>query len=149
MYRKAGKKNRMIVYDLQCEAGHRFEGWFDDGDAYEAQRKSNLIACPVCSDVNVSKLPSTFAIKGGSSQSRNTEAQVDLDMIKRSVSDYLANNFDDVGCGFATEALKIHYGVSDRKNIRGTSTKEEEKLLEKEGVPFFKVPPPSSSDSEV
>lgn len=139
----------MIVYDLQCATGHQFEGWFEDGEAYEAQRKDGLIACPVCGDVTVSKIPSTFAIKGTTAQNKGTGLPLDLEALGRSVSDYLENNFDDVGCNFAKEALKIHYGVSDRKNIRGTSTKEEEKLLKKEGVPFIKVPlpPPSESDA--
>ena len=34
----------------------------------------------------------------------------------------------------------MHYGSTEYKNIRGTTTKEEEKLLEKEGVPVLKVP---------
>jgi hypothetical protein len=139
----------MIVYDLQCAEGHQFEGWFDGGDAYEAQRDKGLITCPVCNDANVTKVPSTFAIKGTSSQHQSGRYPADIEMIGRSVSAYIEKNFDDVGCDFAKEALKIHYGVSERKNIRGTSTKEEEKLLEKEGVPFFKVPlsPPPDSDA--
>ena len=138
----------MIVYDLQCAAGHQFEGWFDDGDAYKAQKEKGLITCPVCNDINVTKIPSTFAIKGASSADRNKWNPANMEEIGRSVSAYIEKNFDDVGCDFAKEALKIHYGVSDRKNIRGTSTKEEEKLLEKEGVPFFKVPLPPPSDSD-
>lgn len=139
----------MIIYDLQCAAGHQFEGWFDGVDAYESQRKSGLIACPVCNDANVTKVPSTFAIKGASSPKGNGRNPTDMEIIGRSVNAYIEKNFDDVGCDFAKEALKIHYGVSNRKNIRGTSTKEEEKLLEKEGVPFFKVPLPLPSDSDV
>jgi hypothetical protein len=30
--------------------------------------------------------------------------------------------------------------VEEYRNIRGTTTKEEDKVLEKEGVPVFKVP---------
>lgn len=138
----------MIVYDLQCGAGHHFEGWFDDGDDYEDQKNRNLIACPVCNDVNVSRLPSAFAIKSAPTTPEKKNASVGFEAIRRSVNEYLERNFDDVGCHFATEALKIHYGVSERKNIRGTSTKEEEKLLEKEGVPFFKVPLPPPPDSD-
>jgi hypothetical protein len=137
----------MIVYDLQCSAGHRFEGWFDDKDAYESQKKGNLIACPVCEDVNISRLPSAFAIKSAPDSPKSADAPVDMEVLRRSVNEYFDKNFDDVGCNFATEALKIHYGVSEKKNIRGTSTKEEEKLLEKEGIPFFKVPIPSDADS--
>jgi len=138
----------MIVYDLQCGAGHRFEGWFDDGEAYESQKNNNLIACPVCNDMNISRLPSAFAIKSNPSSPEKAMAPTDFEAIRRSVDAYFENNFDDVGCNFATEALKIHYGVSEKKNIRGTSTKEEEKLLEKEGVPYFKVPLPTPSDSD-
>jgi len=133
----------MIVYDLQCAAGHRFEGWFDDGDAFEVQKQQGLISCPVCSDVQVFKIPSSFAIKTASSR-----APLSGEAMARNVGEYLEKNFDDVGCDFAKEALKIHYGVSEQKNIRGTSTKEEEKLLEKEGVPFFKVPMSRSEDSD-
>jgi len=136
----------MIVYDLQCVSGHRFEGWFEDGDAYAVQKEAKLISCPVCNDLNVSKVPSTFAIKASSSASRPLPA--DPEGIGQTVSEYLEKNFDNVGCNFAREALKMHYGVSDRKNIRGTSTKEEEKMLEKEGVPFFKVPSPAAGDPE-
>ena len=44
----------------------------------------------------------------------------------------------------------MHYGVTESRNIRGVSTKEEEKLLSKEGVQFFKIPVgmPADSDSE-
>ena len=38
----------MIAFDLQCANGHTFEGWFEDSNAYEAQKKRGLIACPVC-----------------------------------------------------------------------------------------------------
>jgi hypothetical protein len=138
----------MIVYDLQCGAGHRFEGWFDDGDAYQSQKEDNLIACPVCNDVNISRLPSAFAIKSATPSPQSAAAAVDMEALRRSVDEYLDKNFDDVGCNFATEALKIHYGVSEKKNIRGTSTREEEKQLEKEGIPFFKVPVPPSADSD-
>lgn len=138
----------MIVYDLQCGAGHRFEGWFDDGEAYESQKENNLIACPVCNDVNISRLPSAFAIKSAPSSPEKKDPPLDLEVVRQSVNEYLEKKFDDVGCNFATEALKIHYGVSEKKNIRGTSTKEEEKLLEKEGVPYFKVPLPAPSDPD-
>lgn len=138
----------MIVFDLQCGTGHHFEGWFDDGDDYESQLRNNLIACPVCNDVNVSRLPSAFAIKSAPSSPEKADAATHLEALRRSVDEYLEKNFDDVGCNFTNEALKIHYGVSEKKNIRGTSTKEEEKLLEKEGIPFFKVPLPTPTDSD-
>jgi len=56
--------------------------------------------------------------------------------------DFLVKNFEDVGERFADVALKIHYGEEERRNIRGTTTPEEEENLREEGVPFVKVPLP-------
>ena len=140
----------MIVYDLQCSSGHGFEGWFEDHRAYEQQKKKGLINCPVCNSDQVSKIPSTFAIKGNAaSQTLSVpESEVPSAELAQKVQEFVEKNFDDVGCDFAKEALKIHYGASEPRNIRGVSTKSEEKTLREEGVPFFKVPLPRSSENE-
>jgi len=140
----------MIVFDLQCEKGHAFEGWFEDSHAYDSQKKKGLITCPSCNSTAVSKLPSTFAIKGSQPMTNPRDQQLDLKRISNEISDYVNKNFDNVGCEFAKEALKMHYGVTESRNIRGVSTKEEEKILSKEGIQFFKVPVaiPADPDSE-
>jgi len=68
----------MIAYDLQCANGHTFEGWFEDGQAYEAQKTKGLIGCPVCDDTSVSKIPSTFAIKSSHFTKKPAVQQADL-----------------------------------------------------------------------
>ncbi len=133
----------MIAYDLQCSNGHMFEGWFDDLEAFEDQKKRELIGCPVCSDTSVMVVPSAFAIKTGSSQPHLPN----MDMPENNVTvdkiiDFVEKNFEDVGPKFAGEALKIHYGVSEERNIRGTSTNADEEMLDKEGIKFFKIPLP-------
>lgn len=140
----------MIVFDLQCEKGHAFEGWFEDSHAYNLQKKKGLITCPSCNSTAISKLPSTFAIKGSQSLAGPMDQQVDLKKMSNEISEYVNKNFDNVGCEFAKEALKIHYGVTESRNIRGVSTKEEEKILSKEGIQFFKIPVamPADPDSE-
>jgi hypothetical protein len=138
----------MIAYDLQCAGGHAFEGWFEDAKAYEAQKKQGLISCPVCNDTSVSRIPSTFAIKTAQAGKDDQGGQVDMADVGKKIADFVEKNFDDVGCDFAKEALKIHYGVSVPRNIRGFSTKEEEKTLKKEGVQFFKVPVPIVPDTD-
>ena len=133
----------MIAFDLQCSNGHAFEGWFEDGPAYEKQKKKGQIACPFCSDTLVSKIPSTFAIKSSQvSPSPEDFAfnQENMEKIGKKIVDYVEKNFDDVGCDFAKEALKIHYGVSEQRNIKGVSTEQEEKTLKEEGIEFFKIP---------
>jgi hypothetical protein len=140
----------MIAYDLQCANGHAFEGWFEDRKAYLDQQKKGQIACPVCSDTSVSVIPSTFAIK--SSQAPKPKGppadNARLEKMGKELVEFVEKNFDDVGCNFAQEALKIHYGVNEPRNIRGVSTKEEEKVLKKEGIQFFKIPMPAPSDAD-
>jgi len=134
----------MIAYDLECGSGHTFEGWFEDHKAFEEQLRKSLIACPVCNDTSVMVVPSTFSIKSCSSQHQVPETSIrDRDKLEgQSLSEFLEQHFEDVGTQFAAEALKMHYGVSEKRNIKGTSSKSEEEILEEEGVKFFKIPVP-------
>jgi hypothetical protein len=138
----------MIAYDLQCVNGHAFEGWFEDSEAYQAQKKKGLIACPACNTTRVSRIPSTFAIKSSTISRQLPVAEKNLKKAGQEIIDFVEKNFDDVGCDFAKEALKIHYGVEEPRNIRGVSTKEEEKMLKKEGIDFFKIPMPAPPDTD-
>jgi hypothetical protein len=139
----------MIAYDLQCGNGHRFEGWFEDSRAFDRQKAQDLIACPFCEDTAVCKVPSTFAIRGASpTQPRKTGGDMDLAALGKRIVDYVEKNFENVGPDFTEEALKMHYGVTQPRNIRGVSTPQEEETLKAEGIDFFKFPmPPKSSDS--
>ena len=134
----------MIAYDLECGQGHTFEGWFEDQKAFEDQKRDNLVACPVCNDTSVVLVPSAFSIKSCSPQGEGTEASMKADASwePQRVAEFLDKHFEDVGSRFASEALKMHYGVSEKRNIKGTSTKGEEETLEKEGIKFFKIPVP-------
>jgi hypothetical protein len=138
----------MIVFDLQCANGHTFEGWFEDGQAYQRQRKKGQIACPVCDDTSVSKIPSSFAVKASQTTPDSYGHDAELLKIGKKMVDYVKKNFDDVGCDFAKEALKMHYGVSEHRNIRGVSTDQEEKTLKDEGIKFFKIPMPATPDTD-
>lgn len=140
----------MIAYDLQCSKNHTFEGWFEDEQTYRQQQKKGMIACPICNDTQVARLPSTFFIKGSQALSVPAEdgQQGDMQHLGRKLIDYVQSNFDDVGCDFAKEALKIHYGAAEPRNIRGVSTKEEEKTLKEEGIQFFKIPVPTPPETD-
>ena len=139
----------MIAFDMQCPNGHTFEGWFDDRDAFEDQKKNGLVSCPVCDDKGVFIVLSTFAIpKAQLPVKKETARHLAIGDISRKITEFLETNFDDVGTEFTKEALKIHYGVTEPRNIRGVSSAEEEKLLEKEGVPLMKIPIPEKMDKE-
>ena len=145
----------MLVFDLQCNQGHRFEGWFDSHKDLEKQLKKKLVTCPVCGDESVRQVPAGFSISksSGSSLRPGEGESPDPDAAARLMGEamkrYLKDNFEDVGAKFANEALKMHYGVSETRNIRGVSTPEEEKVLKDEGVNFFKVGASSDQGPDV
>jgi|APTNR8051073442_1049403.scaffolds.fasta_scaffold32546_2 hypothetical protein len=47
----------MILFDLICSDGHRFEAWFRSGEAFDEQQQERAIECPICSDRAVGKAP--------------------------------------------------------------------------------------------
>lgn len=55
----------MIVFDLKCGEGHRFEAWFRSSDDFETQCRDQVICCPVCSDAHIEKAPMAPAINSG------------------------------------------------------------------------------------
>ena len=96
-------------------------------------------------------MPSTFAIKssaGGGYSAPVETPKIDLEQLNKKVVAFVETNFDNVGTNFAKEALKIHYGAAEPRNIRGTSTDEEEKVLKKEGVDFIKFPVPERPEPD-
>jgi len=58
----------------------------------------------------------------------------------RMLHQYIDKNFEDVGDKFAEIAIKIHYGDEEKRNIKGTTTPQEEENLKEEGVQFIKMP---------
>jgi len=71
-----------------------------------------------------------------------------LAQLGHKIVEYVTENFDDVGSDFAREALKIHYGAVEPRNIRGVSTRAEEKMLQDEGVDYVKFPMPAAAPEE-
>ena len=138
----------MVVYDLICALGHCFEGWFDNLGDLSAQLAGHSLVCPVCGNGQINRRPSTFGlVKAGRAPEKQAESQppdadAPVEMLRKwaEFSRRLEREFDDVGQGFAEEALKMHYGVAERRGIRGLSTEPQEEMLRKEGIEFFKVP---------
>jgi hypothetical protein len=52
----------MICYTIQCDKGHKFEGWFRNSATYDTQAKSGDVLCPECGSVKVSKAPMAPAV---------------------------------------------------------------------------------------
>ncbi len=137
----------MIIFDLICSRGHKFECWFKSSKAFEEQKAFRVIHCPVCNDNRIEKAVSSFAIKKHADPAPRPETPAQPREEKISpyqalqvITEYVNKNFEDVGLDFTREALKIHWGEAKKRNIKGTALPQEEKVLEEEGVPFLRLP---------
>ena len=134
----------MIIFDLRCTKDHRFEGWFDNIDDLKTQLAQAKIACPYCGDIDIERVLSPVSIKKKMSPSDDLKSAYKT---WQNLCRYVQENFEDVGHNFAKEALKVHYGQAEERNIRGVTSEPEEDMLKKEGVPFVKIPMVQEMDS--
>jgi hypothetical protein len=107
-----------------------------------------MIACPLCKGTHITRVLSPVAIKSGQAEEGPKEVKPDYKKLAMGVMEYIKNNFDHVGTAFAKEALKIHYGVAKKRNIRGSATVQEEETLKEEGIKFLKIPSIKSKDDD-
>lgn len=147
----------MIVYDLACDEGHRFEGWFGSSADYEDQRARGLLMCPSCGSGQVAKAPMAPAVPAKGNQRQevlppqtpqpmaNTpmppEVQKALAALAKAQAEALKNS-TWVGDKFAEETRKMHYGERDEAPIHGQASLAEAKALIEEGVPVAPLPFP-------
>ncbi len=129
----------MIVFDLICGDGHRFETWFRDGDAYEAQAAAGEIVCPACGDTAVAKAPMAPNLARGAAP-RETGGPAQVMRSLRALREHVEKSFDNVGERFPEEARKIHYGEVEKRNIYGQASADEASELREEGVEFGSLP---------
>lgn len=136
----------MIVFDLQCTAGHVFEAWFGSSEDWRDQRERALVECPLCGDRAVEKAVMAPAV--GAKSNRRPQAAATpmmagadpgeikamLAAIARAQAEVL-KDADYVGDRFAGEARAMHLGETDPRGIYGEVSAQEAKDLLDEGVP--------------
>jgi hypothetical protein len=144
------------VFDLQCEHGHVFEGWFGSREEYDAQQARGLVTCPVCQSAVIEKKLSAPRLNVGhyaepvqpaasdsrevvaTSQNANKLAQLQALVLHQMRE--LVSNTENVGERFVEEARRIHAGESDERPIRGIATREERESLAEEGIAVVSLP---------
>lgn len=149
----------MKVFDLICEANHRFEGWFASAEQYASQRDALAVRCPLCESSDVRREPSAPRLNLGgeelASAAANTPTNAPaktpgsigdagaslaasvLQRLRRVVSET-----EDVGARFAEEARRIHYAETPVRAIRGIATDQEQRDLHDEGIETIRLPIP-------
>jgi hypothetical protein len=137
----------MKVIDLRCHNGHGFEGWFASDDEFLDQNGRQLIACPLCADTVIVRLPSAPRLNLSGAREVTAPAQpVPADpqaLWMKAVRHVLANT-EDVGERFADEARRIHYGESAERGIRGQASNDEREALRDEGIEVMPFPLPAA-----
>lgn len=147
----------MIVYDLHCAQGHRFEGWFGSSGDFAEQQDRGLVECPECGSQEVGKAPMAPAVPAKGNQRANVVAGKDgkpvtnraippeVHQAMRALAEAQAKALRKstyVGDGFAEESRAMHYGEKDVEAIHGKATVREAKELIEEGIAVAPLPFP-------
>ena len=151
----------MIVFDLACDAGHSFEGWFSSSDDYARQKDGGLVACPQCGSVVIEKAPMAPRLpKKGSQQTEPAgsgsmsnrpllpEVQSAIARLAKAQAKALEGS-TWVGQKFAEETRAMHYGEKDHAAIHGEASLGEAKALLEEGVSVAPLPLPVAPPDKV
>lgn len=162
----------MLVLNLGCAHGHRFEGWFGSAQDFESQQSRGLISCPLCSSVQVQRLPSAPRLNVAHLREQKSASTVPTDQESRQASPearpdavnapeaaaqqlqqlamqalrQLIGKTEDVGERFAEEARRMHYGEAEERAIRGRATPQQAQELVEEGIELIALPEPLKSN---
>lgn len=149
----------MKIFDLQCAGGHAFEGWFSSEDDYQDQRQRGLLACPLCSETDVARIPSAPRLNLRAQAAPDRKSKQKHEAGRRgaevasvppaamqaawlqAVRQVMART-EDVGQRFPEEARRMHYGEIEERGIRGQATPEQTRDLLEEGIPVMPLPIP-------
>ena len=153
----------MIVFDLLCGEGHRFEGWFGSAADFAAQKERRQLACPGCGNGQVERVPSVSRVnlgapepkvapKGNPAQAPGApqrDPQMEgkdpfaiAQMLYSRMLDELLTKTQDVGRDFPAEARRIFYEEAPARAIRGVASAQEHDELVDEGIPVARLPLP-------
>jgi hypothetical protein len=130
----------VIVLNLKCDLGHRFEGWFGSAEKFASQREAHEVACPICGSVEVERAPCAPAIARSqvtapSASSDDKKLREALQQVRQWVQ-----RAENVGQRFPEEARRMHYGETEKRDIRGTASISDMVRLSEEGINVLPVP---------
>jgi hypothetical protein len=144
----------MIRYDLICDKGHAFDGWFSNSAAYDKLADRNLVECSHCGSNQVEKqlmapgIPAKANRKAelapqGPQAMMTPPADPRMQMMMQMMRDmrkHVEANAENVGDKFAEEARKQHYNETEKRGIYGNATPDDAKALIEEGIEVMPLP---------
>jgi hypothetical protein len=139
----------MKVLNLRCGLDHPFEGWFGSEEDYVAQAESASVACPICGDTRVLRMPSAPRLNVGRHGTTAPAAPAEAGEMTlqsqwlRAVR-HVMKSTEDVGERFPEEARRIHYGEVEERGIRGRASRKDAEALREEGIEVMPLPIPDA-----
>lgn len=157
----------MIRYQMACDHGHSFEGWFRGSADFDAQLEQRSIVCPACGSHEVAKQLMTPSVSTARAREarRNTadepaatsrpvsdapapQTQVavadprmgELVEAMRKIRKHVVENSENVGKRFAEEARAMHFGEKAMRGIYGEATAEDTSALLEDGIEVYPLP---------
>ena len=134
----------MIRFSLSCDNDHDFDGWFRNGDDFDAQKKRGFVSCPVCHSARVEKALMAPAVSTAKKKEKVAlamgEEQRRMMAQLKQMAEKVRENADYVGDKFAEDARKIHFGETEARGIYGEASPDEARSLAEDGVEFMPIP---------
>lgn len=141
----------MKVLNLRCAHEHRFEGWFASDADFNSQSERAMVACPLCDDKAITRLPTAPRFNVSKQQHAAPSEAVDPGPEGQQVLmqaewlravRHVLNHTEDVGDRFPEEARRIHYGEAAERGIRGQASRADAEALRDEGIEVMGIAVP-------
>jgi hypothetical protein len=152
------------VFNLGCDQGHLFEGWFRSNEDYGTQRDCGQLVCPICGSFSIDKRLSAPRINLGAGHDPQASSAVTvsqstepgrvpaldpkaldpqaLQALWLRMARLVVANTEDVGRAFVSEVRRIRDEEAPERPIRGLASPEETRELLDEGIEIMALPLP-------
>ena len=133
-----------LLQNLKCDNNHEFESWFSDSNEFNKLNKKKLLECIYCSSNKIQKSimsPMVSGIKLNEDKMSLLDQKLlheKNQLIK--LRKHIEKNFEFVGDKFSEKVRDVYYDKETKKSIYGTTTPEEKKELEEEGIDLLSIP---------
>ncbi|MCX7946053.1 MAG: DUF1178 family protein [Hydrogenophilus sp.] len=146
----------MVVFDVVCRHGHRFEVWVPSAEEADRQIARGWLECPFCGSASVQRLPAAPAVLGTRGIGEREEERLakkeepvraeeeSVQALWRALQE-LRKRAEDVGRRFPEEVRRMHRGEASKRPIQGLATRGEVESLWEEGIAVFPLPPDPKS----
>ena len=133
----------MIKYNLKCENNHEFESWFSSSDEFDNLNKKKLLECIYCSSKSIEKsimAPMVSLVNDNKELNSLENILKDEKNKLLELRNYVEKNFEFVGDNFSKKVREVYYDKKNKRTIYWTTTPEERKELENEGIDLLTIP---------